>query len=96
MEPLKGQINPDTSDFTVGKVKVEIRLAKMAPSRWGGLIGDAPDRKWIGGVFVGVEVDSLLQNCHRFQALHLLRQRQENLTKTGRVSLRVFLVLKKK
>lgn len=45
LEPLKGQIDPEASDFTVGKVKVEIRLAKMAHGRWGGLIGDAPDRE---------------------------------------------------
>jgi len=43
LEPLKGQINPETSEFSVGKVKVEIRLAKMAPGRWGGLVGEAPD-----------------------------------------------------
>jgi len=43
LEPLKGQINPEASEFTVGKVKVEIRLAKMAHGRWGCLIGDAPD-----------------------------------------------------
>jgi len=43
LEPLKGQINPDASEFTVGKVKVEIRLVKMAHGRWGTLIGDAPD-----------------------------------------------------
>ncbi|KAH9964300.1 SGS domain-containing protein [Russula dissimulans] len=41
--PLKGQIDPDKSNFIVGKVKVEIRLAKAAQGRWGGLIGDAPD-----------------------------------------------------
>lgn len=46
LEPLKGQIDPAKSEFTVGKVKVEIRLAKMLSGRWGGLIGDSPDRKW--------------------------------------------------
>ena len=45
MEPLKGQINPEASEFTVGKVKIEIRLAKMAPGRWATLVGDSPDRK---------------------------------------------------
>ncbi|KAG1864230.1 SGS-domain-containing protein [Suillus subalutaceus] len=30
-------------DFTVGKVKVELRLVKMAQGRWGGITGDAPD-----------------------------------------------------
>ncbi|TFK41183.1 SGS-domain-containing protein [Crucibulum laeve] len=43
LEPLKGQIDPNTSEFTVGKVKVEVRLAKMAPGRWGTLVGDSPD-----------------------------------------------------
>jgi suppressor of G2 allele of SKP1 len=43
-QPLKGQIDPEKSSFVVGKVKVEIRLAKVAHGRWGGLIGDAPDR----------------------------------------------------
>ncbi|KAG6825314.1 hypothetical protein H0H92_004086 [Tricholoma furcatifolium] len=43
LEPLKGQINPTTSTYTVGKVKVEIRFAKAVPGRWGGLVGDSPD-----------------------------------------------------
>ena len=43
LEPLKGQIVPEQSDFTVGKVKVEIRLHKAVMGRWGGLVGDAPD-----------------------------------------------------
>lgn len=45
LEPLKGQIDPDTSEFTVGKVKVEIRLTKKAHGRWGDLVGDSPDRE---------------------------------------------------
>jgi suppressor of G2 allele of SKP1 len=45
LEPLKGQIDPDTSNFTIGKVKVEIRLAKKAHGRWGNLVGDSPDRE---------------------------------------------------
>jgi len=44
LQPLKGQIDPTKSDYTVGKVKVEIRLAKMVLGRWGGLVGEAPDR----------------------------------------------------
>lgn len=44
LQPLKGQIDPTKSDYTVGKVKVEIRLAKMVLGRWGGLVGDVPDR----------------------------------------------------
>ncbi|KAJ7783759.1 SGS domain-containing protein [Mycena maculata] len=43
LEPLKGQITTDACEFTVGKVKVEIRLKKTVPGRWGGLIGDSPD-----------------------------------------------------
>ncbi|OCH96127.1 SGS-domain-containing protein [Obba rivulosa] len=43
LTPLKGQIDPEKSDYTVGKVKVEIRLAKMAQGRWGSLVGDSPD-----------------------------------------------------
>ncbi|KAE9408112.1 SGS-domain-containing protein [Gymnopus androsaceus JB14] len=43
LEPLKGQINPDACEYTVGKVKVELRLTKVAQGRWGGLIGDSPD-----------------------------------------------------
>ncbi|KAI9572987.1 SGS domain-containing protein [Boletus coccyginus] len=43
LQPLKGQIDPTKSDYTVGKVKVEIRLAKMVLGRWGGLVGEAPD-----------------------------------------------------
>jgi len=43
LEPLKGQIDPSASDYTVGKIKVEIRLVKMIPGRWGSLVGDSPD-----------------------------------------------------
>ncbi|KAG6381151.1 SGS domain-containing protein [Boletus reticuloceps] len=43
LQPLKGQIDPIKSDYTVGKVKVEIRLAKMALGRWCGLVGETPD-----------------------------------------------------
>ncbi|KAI0815002.1 SGS-domain-containing protein [Irpex lacteus] len=43
LQPLKGQVDPEKSDFTVGKVKVEIRLVKVAQGRWGGLVGDSPD-----------------------------------------------------
>ena len=45
LEPLKGQIDPDASDFTVSKIKVEVRLIKRAQGRWGDLVGDAPDGK---------------------------------------------------
>ncbi|OSX67541.1 hypothetical protein POSPLADRAFT_1176403 [Postia placenta MAD-698-R-SB12] len=43
LEPLKGQIDPDRCEYTVGKFKVEIRLAKRASGRWGTLVGDSPD-----------------------------------------------------
>lgn len=39
-------MDPEKCDFTVGKVKVEIRLVKMVQGRWGGLIGDSPDRAY--------------------------------------------------
>ncbi|KAH7883560.1 SGS-domain-containing protein [Phlebopus sp. FC_14] len=42
-QPLKGQIDPERCDHTVGKVKVEIRLSKVAHGRWGSIVGDAPD-----------------------------------------------------
>jgi len=45
--PLKGQIVPEQSSFMVGKVKIELKLAKAAANRWGGLIGDTPDRAFI-------------------------------------------------
>lgn len=41
---MKGQIDPEKSNFAVGKVKVEIRLVKVAQGRWGTLVGDSPDR----------------------------------------------------
>ncbi|EPQ60655.1 SGS-domain-containing protein, partial [Gloeophyllum trabeum ATCC 11539] len=43
LEPLRSQIDPDASSYTVGKVKVEVRLAKIAQGRWGQLLGDSPD-----------------------------------------------------
>jgi len=43
LEPLKGQIDPEQSDFTVGKVKIEVRLVKLAQFKWGSLVGDSPD-----------------------------------------------------
>ena len=45
LDPLKGQIDTEKSEYTIGKVKVEVRLAKVAAIRWGGLVGDAPDRR---------------------------------------------------
>ncbi|KAF9229257.1 SGS-domain-containing protein [Gyrodon lividus] len=43
LQPLKGQIDPDKSAYTVGQVKVEIRLAKLVQGRWGSLVGESPD-----------------------------------------------------
>ncbi|PPR05692.1 hypothetical protein CVT26_008933 [Gymnopilus dilepis] len=43
LEPLKGQIDPEKSEYTVGKVKVEVRLVKVAQGRWTELVGDSPD-----------------------------------------------------
>ncbi|KAG8799756.1 hypothetical protein FRC18_008194 [Serendipita sp. 400] len=37
LSPLKGNIVPDSCDYTVGKVKVEIRLKKATEGRWGTL-----------------------------------------------------------
>jgi suppressor of G2 allele of SKP1 len=45
LEPLKGQIDAEKSDYKVGKIKVEIRFVKVAAIRWGGLVGEAPDRE---------------------------------------------------
>lgn len=43
LQPLKGQIDPEGCDYTVGKVKVEVRLKKMAATRWSALVSDIPD-----------------------------------------------------
>jgi len=43
LQPLKGEIDTEASDYTVGKVKVEIRLVKRVQGRWGSLEGDSPD-----------------------------------------------------
>ncbi|EGN93944.1 hypothetical protein SERLA73DRAFT_78326 [Serpula lacrymans var. lacrymans S7.3] len=42
LQPLKGEIDTEKSDYTVGKVKVEIRLVKASLGRWGQLTGDSP------------------------------------------------------
>jgi len=41
LDPLTGNIDPESSSFTVGKVKVEIRLKKKAPGRWVKLFKDS-------------------------------------------------------
>ena len=43
---MKGQIDTEKSDYTVGKIKIEVRFAKVAAIRWGGLVGEAPDREY--------------------------------------------------
>ncbi|KAG9005959.1 hypothetical protein FRB94_001087 [Tulasnella sp. JGI-2019a] len=43
LDPLKAQIHPEQSGYRVGKVKVEIWLAKKAPARWGNLVSDGGD-----------------------------------------------------
>ncbi|KAI0756943.1 SGS-domain-containing protein [Daedaleopsis nitida] len=43
LEPLKGQIDASKSDYSVGKVKIEVRFVKAALGRWGSLVGDSPD-----------------------------------------------------
>jgi len=43
LDPLRGQIDAEKSDYTIGKVKVEVRLVKAAALKWGGLVGDVPD-----------------------------------------------------
>lgn len=52
-EPLKGQIDPAASDYSVGKVKVEIRLVKAVQGRWSTLTGDAPDGEGLHPMIVG-------------------------------------------
>jgi len=42
LDPLTGEIDPDASEYTVGKVKIEVRLAKKTPGRWVRLVR-APD-----------------------------------------------------
>ena len=40
LDPLRGEIDVTNSGFRVGKVKIEIWLAKKSALRWGGLVGD--------------------------------------------------------
>ena len=41
LDPLTGEIDPDNSDFTIGKFKVEVRLRKISPGRWVRLVGES-------------------------------------------------------
>ena len=43
LDPLRGQIDAEKSDYTIGKVKVEVRFVKVAAIKWGGLVGEVPD-----------------------------------------------------
>jgi len=43
LDPLKAQIDPDQSGFSVGKMNVQIWLAKKVPARWGNLVSDGGD-----------------------------------------------------
>lgn len=38
LEPLKGDIDAEASGYTVGKVKIEIRMQKIVPGRWAALV----------------------------------------------------------
>ena len=51
LRPLKGEIDPDESQFSVGKYKVEIKLRKRVLGKWGTLEGDMPD-----GLFSSISV----------------------------------------
>lgn len=39
LDPLTGEIDPEISDYTVGKFKIEVRLRKKYPGRWVRLVG---------------------------------------------------------
>ena len=38
-----GEIDPEKSGYTIGKVKVEVRLEKTLKRRWGRLVGEASE-----------------------------------------------------
>jgi len=38
LNPLKGEIDPAASTYTVSKVKIEVKLQKKAEGRWGKLV----------------------------------------------------------
>jgi suppressor of G2 allele of SKP1 len=42
LSPLRAGIDPEQSGYRVGKVKVEIWLAKLMHGRWGKLLSDGP------------------------------------------------------
>ncbi|EJD55423.1 hypothetical protein AURDEDRAFT_118550 [Auricularia subglabra TFB-10046 SS5] len=43
LEPLRSAIDPAGSDYTVGKVKVEVRFAKTIAGRWGTLVNESEE-----------------------------------------------------
>ncbi|GJJ13886.1 hypothetical protein Clacol_008143 [Clathrus columnatus] len=55
LEPLTGEINPEGSSYTVGKVKVEVRLAKTTAGRWVRLVKNPEEEATIapGGAAPG-------------------------------------------
>jgi hypothetical protein len=67
---LKGEIDTEASDYTIGKVKVEIRLVKRGIGRWGTLVGDTPD-----GMHIFVDAEQLV-TLTPTQYLHHLHQAQ--------------------
>lgn len=43
LDPLRAGIDPATSDFSIGKVKVEVRFTKLIGGRWGTLTNEGSD-----------------------------------------------------
>jgi suppressor of G2 allele of SKP1 len=43
LDPLKGEIDPAASSYTVSKIKVEVKLQKKAEGRWGMLVRASDD-----------------------------------------------------
>jgi hypothetical protein len=80
LEPLKGQIDPDASSFTVGKVKIEVKLVKRAAMRWGSLVGDAPDRKHLTILDLFLSLRRARSTLHIYSfTQYILSQAQEEL-----------------
>lgn len=50
LSPLKAKIKTDASDYSVGKVKIEIRLVKVTAGRWGAVLRpEDPDEQGTDG-----------------------------------------------
>ncbi|KAI5121251.1 hypothetical protein M0805_002296 [Coniferiporia weirii] len=60
LSPLKGEIDPDASSFTVGKVKVEVRFVKRVQGRWGALVASSSDAS---APIPGPSISSVPQNA---------------------------------